>query len=909
MTRIMPAKRGLFAFGPGSGRSGASDPVLRLLLAALAVVFVAIVAAGSLASEARAASTMRLGDVQSGTLLLRTDDAGAYLPAPLVKTDVHTDVGGTIARVTVSQRFENPSNGWVEGVYAFPLPENAAVDRLRLQIGERFIEGEIKERDEARKIYDQAKAAGHKASLIEEQRPNMFTNAVANIGPHETVIVQIEYQQTVRYDQGTFALRFPLVIGPRYIPGPKLVAQAGNAIVISDPVPDADKITPPVLHPSMGKVNPVTLDVELDAGAPLAWIKSPSHDIAVTPGANGRQTVTFAKDGNFADRDFVLEWQPATGDKPTTGLFSETIGGDGYLLVTVLPPVKPVETVKRLPRDVTFVIDTSGSMSGPSIRQARQALHLALDRLSPEDRFNIVRFSSTASRLFTAPEPAAKAALDRAHGFVDSLEAEGGTEMLPALQLALAEKTPENRLGQIVFLTDGSVGNEAELFAFLKSRLGATRLFTVGIGSAPNSYFMTKSAEFGHGTYTYIGRVDEVAEKMTALFQKIEEPVVTDVALKVAGAGAAEAWPRTLPDLYRGEPIVVALRLPGAGKEMQTRHGRAHRPPRRPALDRVAAARRRASGEGRRRALGALQDRRAQRRALRGRRPRDGAARGDRGGARPSSGQRLHQPGRGRRDAEPAGRHQSHHDRRAAQPAGRLELREGVRRARRACDLAAAVHAVADRTVAAPQGRGDDRRRRPATGHGRPADQQRRQRQHPAPGRHASIVEADRRIPLHPARAGAPVVVPAADLAGPLIPLPPLRDPRVMRSSRRLVPWLVLLLLSIGGWQAGHGAFIYGKAWLAQLLLEDAWRRTEVGASGPVRPWPWADTWPVARLEVPRLGIDEIVLAGGSGRTLAFAPGHVDGTAAPGSRGQQHHRRPPRHPFPLPAATSCRATG
>jgi Ca-activated chloride channel family protein len=566
MTRILPAKRGLLVFGPGASRAGASDPVLRFLLAALVVVLAAILAAGSLATEARAA-TLRLNDVQSGQLLLRTDEPGAYRPAPLVKTDVHMDVSGTIARVTVSQHFENPSDDWVEGVYAFPLPENAAVDQLRLQIGERFIEGQIKEREEARLIYERAKADGKKASLIEEQRPNLFTNAVANIGPRESVLVQIEYQQTVRYDQGTFSLRFPLVVAPRYIPGPGLVAQAGNAVILSNPVPDADKITPPVLHPSAGKVNPVTLAVELDAGTKLAWVKSPSHDIAVTPGADGRQTVTFAQAGEFADRDFVLEWQPETGAAPATGLFRESVGDDGYVLVTVMPPQKPAEAQKRLPRDVVYVIDTSGSMSGPSIRQARQALHLALDRLTPEDRFNIVRFSDKASRLFAAPEPATKAALDRAHGFVDSLEADGGTEMLPALKLALAAPTPESRLGQIVFLTDGAVGNEDQLFAFLKARLGATRLFTVGIGSAPNSYFMTKAAEYGHGTYTYIGRVEEVGEKMGALLQKIEEPVVTDIALKVGGAGAVEAWPRVLPDLYRGEPIVVALRVPGGAAD------------------------------------------------------------------------------------------------------------------------------------------------------------------------------------------------------------------------------------------------------------------------------------------------------------------------------------------------------
>jgi Ca-activated chloride channel family protein len=541
-----------------------ADPLFRLVLSLLVISLALIIGIGRPFAETR--DGVRLSQVESGTLLIKTDKPGLYAQAPTVKTDIRMEVSGLVARVTVSQQFTNPSKKWIEGVYVFPLPANAAVDRLRMRIGDRFIEGKVKEREAARKIYLAALKAGKKAALTEQERPNIFTNAIANIGPGETVLVQIEYQHALRYDRGAFALRFPMVVGPRYIPsGETVVAFSGIGWGRNTRrVPDADRITPPVRHPKYGKVNPVSLRVNLKAGFPIAWIKSETHKIKVTDNADGTKTITFDAKAVFAEKDLVISWLPKTGSAPGAGLFTETIGGKTYALVMVMPPhAKGDKAVnaKRLPREVVFVIDTSGSMSGTSIAQARAALLLALERLKPGDTFNVVEFNSAAHALFADAQYASPAAIANAKAFVRGLKARGGTEMLKALNMALDGRRNENRLRQVIFLTDGSVGNEAQLFRFIKANLGDTRLFTVGIGSAPNSYFMTKAAQYGRGTFTFISRVADTKAKMTALFRKIEEPVLTDIRVTFDKATGAEAWPRKVQDLYRGEPVIVAVEL------------------------------------------------------------------------------------------------------------------------------------------------------------------------------------------------------------------------------------------------------------------------------------------------------------------------------------------------------------
>ncbi|MGH7303065.1 MAG: marine proteobacterial sortase target protein, partial [Candidatus Rokuibacteriota bacterium] len=491
----------------------------------------------------------------------RTAEQDTLVPAPTLKTDVSIVVTGIVARASVRQEFTNPSRAWAEGIYVFPLPEDAAVDRLRMRVGDRVIEGVIHERSTAKAQYEQAKQEGRRASLVEQERPNIFTTSVANIAPDAAITIEIEYQQTVRYDAGEFRLRFPMVVGPRYIPGAPAPGPAAGTGWSPDTVqvPDASRITPPVEHPSRGPVNPVSLTVELDSGAPLGRLTASYHAVQTTPLADGRYRIELAAGPVPADRDFELVWQPTPGSTPIATLFTERKGAETFAVLMVTPPASAAPD-GRLPREVIFVLDNSGSMHGASIDQAKAALKLALERLRPGDRFNVIRFNHTTDAVFPAARAATRQNVAAASHYVGRLHANGGTEMLPALREALDGQEHPGRLRQVIFLTDGAVGNEAQLFAAIHERLGDSRLFTIGIGSAPNSHFMREAARLGRGTFTYIGSLAEVKDKMVALFAKVESPALTDVEIEsVAGA---EIVPERIPDVYLGEPITVALRVP-----------------------------------------------------------------------------------------------------------------------------------------------------------------------------------------------------------------------------------------------------------------------------------------------------------------------------------------------------------
>ena len=545
--------------------------IFQALLAALAA-FAAVSAQAAPAEDALSTlPRITPGEVGRGSLLLRPD-AGDGPPrgfrlAPLVATEVEITVGGMVARAVVRQHFSNPSAEWVEGMYVFPLPENAAVDHLRLIVGDRLIDGLIKERAEARRIYEVARQQGKKAGLLESERPNIFTTSIANIGPGEHVAIEIEYQQSLAYDQGGFSLSFPMVVGPRYNPGAiqsVSLTRAGWAVQATDQVPDAGRISAPVLRPEQRKINPVTLSIDLAPGFPITDIDSPYHAITLSEAENGSHHIELGEGAVPADRDFQLSWRPAAGSAPIAGLFTEAFHGEYYLLAIVLPPDPSADAAATVvpPREVIFVLDISGSMGGQSIRQAKAALALAIDRLDDQDRFNLVIFNHTASALFALPRAADPAQRAMAVRFVNGLEADGGTEMASALRLALAGAPPAGFLRQIIFLTDGAVGNEAELFDLVENSLGDGRLFTIGIGAAPNSYFMTKAAESGRGTFTHIGKLAEVSDRMEALFAKLESPVMTDLAMTWAVGATPDMSRDTLPDLYAGEPVVVTARIP-----------------------------------------------------------------------------------------------------------------------------------------------------------------------------------------------------------------------------------------------------------------------------------------------------------------------------------------------------------
>ncbi|MGF0538698.1 marine proteobacterial sortase target protein [Agrobacterium sp. ES01] len=547
-----------------------------LAVAAITLMFAGLSAAAHAETQpaqqapTEIAALVRPNDMSSGALLFPSREPGFFVEAPRLKTDVSIDVTGPVARVKVTQRFENPSKGWVEGTYVFPLPDDSAVDQLKMQIGDRFIEGKIKPREEARQIYEKAKQEGKKAALLEQQRPNIFTNQVANIGPGETVVVQIEYQQTVHQSGGQFSLRFPMVVAPRYNPQP-IVQQVefnnGSGFAVpQDPVPNRKKIEAPVLDPSENaKINPVSLTVDLKAGFPLGDVKSPFHEITVTEDGAAKRKITLKNDKVPADRDFELTWKAAPGSTPGAGLFKEMKDGKTYLLAFVTPPATQDASAPKPAREVVFVIDNSGSMSGPSIEQARQSLALAISRLGNEDRFNVIRFDDTMTDFFGGLVPATGDNREKAIAYVNGLEAQGGTEMLPALQDALRNqgaKDPD-ALRQVVFLTDGAIGNEAQLFSEISGNRGDARVFTVGIGSAPNSYFMTKAAEIGRGTFTHVGSEQQVAERMGELFKKLENPVMTDIRADFENATAQDITPDPIPDLYAGEPVTLTAEIDG----------------------------------------------------------------------------------------------------------------------------------------------------------------------------------------------------------------------------------------------------------------------------------------------------------------------------------------------------------
>ena len=518
--------------------------------------------AGLWAADARAEGPLP-ADMQSGSLLFRMQEG--YVTAMLMNTDVTMNINGLVARVSVRQEFRNDGSEWVEGIYVFPLPDKAAVDRMRLHVGDRFIEGEIREKEQAKKEYERAREQGKKASLVEQQLANLFTTSVANIAPGELVVVELEYLEDLRYDDGSFSIRFPMTLTPRFIPGSALPDRKGSGwSPDTTRVQDASLITPPMISASRG--HKLSLHASVDAGVQLEIIASRYHPVNIGE-SQGRYDVTLAGGTVPLDQDFELLWRPVPSAAPRALAFSEIIAGEPHFLLMVMPPNEADVVPVTMPRDMIFIIDTSGSMHGVSISQAKRAVLQALDGLQPNDRFNVIEFNSYTKSLFNQSVTANGSNIGNARDFVRGLQANGGTNMRPALELALHARSDETYLRQIVFITDGSVGNEEELYALIEQQLGAARLFTVGIGSAPNSWFMRKSAELGRGTFVIISALHEVQEKMDRLFKKLEYPQVTNINVAWPGGSLIESYPVIVPDLYLGEPVTIRAKVSG---EFQT---------------------------------------------------------------------------------------------------------------------------------------------------------------------------------------------------------------------------------------------------------------------------------------------------------------------------------------------------
>jgi Ca-activated chloride channel homolog len=494
--------------------------------------------------------TIRVPRAKGGQLRTRVEDK--IVPLPLKHTDVKAQLSVAIGSVTVTQQYHNPYGSKIEAVYVFPLPDDAGIRDFVMQIGERKIRGIIREREEAKRIYLEARRQGHVASLLTQDRPNIFTQAVANIEPGKQIDVQITYFHTLRYVAGTFEFVFPMVVGPRYKPGVNVEYLAPNEISTAD----------------------IALEVNIDAGGPIEEIASPTHVIKV----DGTR-VTLSPNDRIPNRDFILRYR-LVGRQIRTS-FAAT---DGYFTLMVHPPEKLAD-VPLPPREMIFVIDCSGSMTGHPLDIAKRALVRCLKRLEPGDTFQIIQFSDRYAMFETAPVAATPENVTRGVRYAEALAPGGGTEMQQVVRVALQMPVASGRFRLVAFMTDGFIGNDREVIAFARANLGSARIFSFGVGSSVNRYLLEGLARVGRGVSTFV-TLDESTEKAAdELLQRLEHPALTDLRIDWGALAATEIHPQPPPDLFVGRPVILTGRFKGQGPAKIRITGRAGEQPFELAMD------------------------------------------------------------------------------------------------------------------------------------------------------------------------------------------------------------------------------------------------------------------------------------------------------------------------------------
>ena len=487
----------------------------------------------------------------------------------LKETRVEAEISGVLARVRVSQVFQNPFSDRLEALYVFPLPENSAVDAYSFQIGERLIVGEVKERVEARQIYERARQDGRKAALLEQERANIFTQSVANIPANAEVVIHIEYVQPLEVDQERYLFRFPMVVGPRYIPGtPVSRPSMGRGWARdTDLVPDASRITPEVIPSGMRNGNDVFITVKIDGAMPIQAVTPVTHELNVEKRSETESIVTLKNQSVVPDQDFIFEYRLA-GEHTTLASMTHRASSneDGYVMLA-LQPKWSLDSSEITSREVLLVLDTSGSMNGPAMSQLRQFADKILDGLKAEDTFRVISFSNQARAFQPAAVPATGENIEAAKNFVRGLRANGGTNLLSALQLALGETQTESSPPRYLFLmTDALVGNDHSILRYLKDqRFQDARVFPVAFGAAPNDYLMKRAAEIGRGFSLQVTNQDNpvaLAEQVNVL---TNSPYMTDLQIDWGDLTVQDQVPERLPDLYAGKPLIVLAKYSQTG--------------------------------------------------------------------------------------------------------------------------------------------------------------------------------------------------------------------------------------------------------------------------------------------------------------------------------------------------------
>ncbi|MBK5293080.1 MAG: VWA domain-containing protein [Acidobacteriia bacterium] len=496
---------------------------------------------------AKAASTTE------GSLYVVDDQGQPGTVCPLKHTDVKADISGFLARVTVTQEFENPLAENIEAVYVFPLPQRSAVDDMTMMVGDRQVRGKIKPREEARRIFEQARAQGRLASLLDQERPNIFTQSVTNIGAGKKVKVVISYVETLQYEAGAYEFSFPMVVGPRYIPAH---------------VRDAARIAPPVTRPGTRAGHDISIQVDLDAGVPVDTIECGTHEVDLQRRSSQRAVVQLRKKAVLPNKDFVLRYDVA-GRKIADALLTHR-GERGGFFTFLLQPPERIAPSEITPKEMVFVVDTSGSMSGFPIEKSKELMKLALDGLHERDTFNLITFSGDTHVLFPQPVAATPENVRKAQQFMLSRSGSGGTEMMKAIRTAL-QPSPKlalkladdpGHVRVVCFLTDGYVGNDMEIIGEVK-RYPNARVFSFGIGNSVNRFLLDKMAEEGRGEVEYVALNEDGSAAAKRLYERVRTPLLTDISIDWNGLPVTDVYPLRVPDLFSAKPLVLTGRYTG----------------------------------------------------------------------------------------------------------------------------------------------------------------------------------------------------------------------------------------------------------------------------------------------------------------------------------------------------------
>jgi Ca-activated chloride channel family protein len=493
---------------------------------------------------------------------------------PLKHTGIKTEISGFVARIEVTQEFENVLPDAVEAVYVFPLPHDSAVDGMTMTVGEREIRAVIKERDEARKIYEQARNTGHTAALLDQERPNIFTQSVTNIPPSGKVQIKLSVIELLKYEAGTYEFAFPLVVGPRYIPGNPTSAGDHGTMPDTDQVPDASRISPPVAGVNTTEAtagHDVSMEVNLAAGVPVGDVESTSHKIFADRTGADSYHVTLADQTVPPNKDFILKYKVA-GTGISDAILAHADKSGGYFTLILQPPDRPLEKV-LVPRQLIFVVDTSGSMWGFPLEMAKKTVQRALDNLRKDETFNLITFSGDTRILFPEPVPATPENVAKAKQVLAGAYGSGGTEMMKAIRTALGDDAGADKpmeadpIRVVCFMTDGYVGNDADIIAEIKKHSDA-RVFSFGIGTAVNRFLLTKMAEEGHGDVEFVTTPGEAQAAADRFYERVHSPVLTNIAIDWHGLPVTDIYPRNVRDLFSAKPVIITGRYSGnpAGK-------------------------------------------------------------------------------------------------------------------------------------------------------------------------------------------------------------------------------------------------------------------------------------------------------------------------------------------------------